>query len=182
MPSPLPLPPAGTVIRVSSSPSRTVVSKTPTKNSSAETVRSPSRFATVIVASSATRSGGKWLVGSFTQMFPPSVPRLRTWTSATVAATSARIGRVTSTSEERISDVSVVIGADLERRARDGDRAELVETGRGRRAHPGTPPVASSRSGASGPRRGHGLRRARRGARPPPRQCPAARRKPLAAA
>ena len=50
---------AGTVIFVRSSPSRTVVSNTPTKNSSAGTTRSPSTPATVIDASSATRSGGK---------------------------------------------------------------------------------------------------------------------------
>ena len=72
-------------------------------------MRSPAAPRIVIVAPSATSSGGKWFVGSFTQMLPPSVPRFRTWTSATVAATSARIGRVTSTSEERISDDSVAI-------------------------------------------------------------------------
>ena len=109
IPSPVPLPPAGMLIRVSSSPSRTAVSNTPTKNSSAGIVRSPPMPRIVIDAPSATRSGGKWLVGSFTQMLPPSVPRFRTWTSATVAATSARIGRVTSTSEERISEVSVAM-------------------------------------------------------------------------
>ena len=42
-------------------------------------------------------------------MFPPIVPRLRTWTSATVAATSPRIGRLTSTSDDRMIDVSVAI-------------------------------------------------------------------------
>ena len=96
-------------MRVSRSPSRTAVSNTPTKNSSAGMVRSPPEPRTVIVAPSATSSGGKWFVGSFTQMFPPSVPRFRTCTSATVAATSARIGRVTSTSEERMIDDNVAI-------------------------------------------------------------------------
>ena len=42
-------------------------------------------------------------------MFPPSVPRFLTWTSATVAATSARIGRLTSTSDEPMIDASVAI-------------------------------------------------------------------------
>ena len=72
-------------------------------------MRSPLALRIVIVAPSATSSGGKWFVGSLTQMFPPSVPRFRTWTSATVAATSARIGRLTSTSDERMIDDSVAI-------------------------------------------------------------------------
>ena len=59
----------------------------------------------VNVASSTTRSGGRWFVGSVTQTFPPIVPRFRTWTSAIVAATSARIGRATSTSDEAMSGV-----------------------------------------------------------------------------
>ena len=109
MPSPAPLPAAGTLIRVRRSPSPTAVVKTPTKNSSAVTVRSPLALRIVIVAPSAASSGGKWFVGSLTQMFPPSVPRFLTWTSATVAATSARIGRLTSTSDERMIDDSVAI-------------------------------------------------------------------------
>ena len=51
-------------------------------------------------APSATSSGGRWFVGSFEQTLPPIVPRLRTWTSAICAATSARIGRETSTSDD----------------------------------------------------------------------------------
>jgi hypothetical protein len=78
IPSPAPFPAAGTLIRVSNSPSRTAVSKTPTKNSSAVTVRSPSAPRIVSDASRVTSSGGKWFVGSLTQMLPPSVPRFRT--------------------------------------------------------------------------------------------------------
>ena len=82
---------------------------TPRKNSSADTVRSPSWPRIVNVASSATRSSGRWFVGSLTQTLPPIVPRLRTWTSAIVAATSARIGRATSTSDEPMSCAYVTI-------------------------------------------------------------------------
>ncbi len=45
-------------------------------------------------------SGGRWLVGSLEQMLPPIVPRFRTWTSAICAATVARIGRASATSDE----------------------------------------------------------------------------------
>ena len=107
-PSPAPLE-AGTSILVSSSPSPTAVMYTPRKNSSADTVRSPLCPRIVKVASSATRSTGKWFVGSLTQTLPPIVPRLRTWTSAIVEATSARIGRATSTSEEPMSCAQVTI-------------------------------------------------------------------------
>ncbi len=73
---------------------------TPRKNSSAETSRSPSVPTIVMVAPAATITGGKWFVGSFEQMFPPTVPRLRTCTSAICAATSARIGRTSFTSAD----------------------------------------------------------------------------------
>src|SRR5438876_568508 len=46
-----------------------------------------------MVAPRATVSGGRWFVGSFEHTLPPIVPRLRTWTSATCAQTSPRIGR-----------------------------------------------------------------------------------------
>ena len=119
----------GTEIAVSSSPSWTSVSYTPTKKSSAETTRSPPVPRIVIDAPSATSSGGKWLVGSLTQMLPPSVPRLRTWTSATVRPTSARIGLATSTSDEAISRRHGHHRPDLERALVGGeaDRLELVE-------------------------------------------------------
>ena len=48
-------------------------------------------------------------MGSLTQTLPPIVPRLRICTSAIVAATSARIGRATSTSDDAISWVFVTI-------------------------------------------------------------------------
>ena len=63
-------------------------------------MRSPSAPRIVNSAPSAARSGGKWFVGSFEQTLPPIVPRLRTWTSAIVLATSARIGRADATSGE----------------------------------------------------------------------------------
>ena len=72
-------------------------------------MRSPAVLWIVNEAPSAASSGGKWLVGSLTQTLPPIVPRLRIWTSAIVAATSARIGRATSTSDEAISWVFVTI-------------------------------------------------------------------------
>ena len=72
-------------------------------------MRSPSVLRIVNDAPSATSSGGKWFVGSLTQTLPPIVPRLRIWTSAIVAATSARIGRATSTSDDAISWVFVTI-------------------------------------------------------------------------
>ena len=62
----------------------------------------------VIVAPTATRSGGRWLVGSFEQTLPPTVPRFRTWTSAIDEQTSARIGRAFA-SAEAISSLVVVI-------------------------------------------------------------------------
>ena len=85
---------------MSSSPGWTAVTKTPSKNSSVVTVRSPSAPRIVSSAPSAARSGGKWFVGSFEQTLPPIVPRFRTWTSAIVLATSARIGRAAATSGE----------------------------------------------------------------------------------
>ena len=72
-------------------------------------MRSPPSPRIVKVASSATRSGGRWFVGSATHTFPPTVPRFRTCTSAIVAATSPRIGRATSTSEEATSCAYVTI-------------------------------------------------------------------------
>ena len=66
-------------------------------------MRSDSRARIVIVAPVVAISGGRWLVGSFTHRFPPTVPRFRTWTSAIVSATSARIGRAARTASERIS-------------------------------------------------------------------------------
>ena len=54
-------------------------------------------------------SGGRWLVGSFEQTLPPTVPRLRTWTSAIREATSARIGLRSRTSAEPITSESVAI-------------------------------------------------------------------------
>ena len=74
MASPEPGARVGMEIRVRRSPSRTAVSKTPTKKSSAETTRSPADERIVIEASRATTSGGRWFVGSLTQMFPPTVP------------------------------------------------------------------------------------------------------------
>src|SRR5690349_1300857 len=53
-------------------------------------------------------SGGRWFVGSFEQTLPPIVPRFRTWTSAIVAQTSARIGRALA-SAEAMSSLHVVI-------------------------------------------------------------------------
>ena len=69
------------------------------------------------MAPSAASSGGKWFVGSLTQTLPPIVPRFRIWTSAIVAATSARIGRATSTSDERDQLGVRDHRADLERRS-----------------------------------------------------------------
>ncbi len=58
---------------------------------------------------STASSGGKWFVGSFEQTLPPMVPRFRTWTSAIVRATSARIGRAAATSGESTMAAYVVI-------------------------------------------------------------------------
>ena len=70
-------------------------------------------------------------MGSLTQTLPPTVPRFRIWTSAIVAATSARIGRATSTSDDAISLRVRDHRAELEGALVGGerDRAQLVEIG-----------------------------------------------------
>ena len=94
-------------------------------------MRSPAVPRIVNDAPSAARSGGKWFVGSLTQTLPPTVPRLRICTSAIVAATSARIGRATSTSDDAISCVVRDHRAELEGALIGGerDRAKLVQIG-----------------------------------------------------
>src|SRR5829696_1415057 len=107
---PSPVPPAvGMETFVSSSPGPTAVMYTPRKNSSAATVRVPPAPAMVMVAPVATISGGRWFVGSFEQTLPPTVPRLRTWTSAIRDATSPRIGRRSCISVEPIRSARVAI-------------------------------------------------------------------------
>ena len=94
---------------------------------------------------SATISGGRWLVGSFEQMLPPSVPRFRTWTSAICAQTSPRIGRARasgSTHQLGVGRHRADRRASRRRRARCPSAPRAATDRRARRA---TRPAPSSR-------------------------------------
>jgi hypothetical protein len=85
----------------------------------------------VNVASSATSSGGRWFVGSLTHTLPPIVPRFRTWTSAIVPATSARIGPCDVDLGRALQLGARDHRADLEHPVRrEPDPAQLVEIGK----------------------------------------------------